>query len=155
MDELDKKILMDLQDDFPLTKRPFKSIADRLGVAEEEVIDRIKRLKEQGIVRRLSASIRHRELGITANAMVVLKVPEDKVEEIGKKLASLKEVTHCYERRIIPGKWEYNLFFVVHCREREECDKLVKKICESMGIKEYKLIYSTKEYKKTYRRLGK
>ena len=155
LDEIDEKILIALQDDFPIAKRPFKEIADKLCIGEEEVIDRIKKLREKGIVRRLSASIRHRKLGIIANPMVVLKVPENKVEETGKKIASFKEVTHCYERKIIPDKWEYNLFFVIHCPEKEECNKLAKKICEAVGVEDYKLIYSTKEYKKTYRRFGK
>ena len=152
MDETDKQILKMLQDNVPLVSRPFLVVAKKLKVSEDEVIQRIKRMIEEGIVRRFSASIDHRKLGISANPLVAWNVPKEKVEEIGEKLASFDEVTHCYERPAIPGKWGYNLFTMLHGYDEEGVEKVVKKISKAVGIGDYELLYSSKEFKKIYKR---
>lgn len=154
MDETDREILKILQDDVPLVSRPFLEVAKKLDIKEEEVIRRIKKMMSEGIVRRFSASIRHRKLGITANPLVAWKVPERRVEEVGEKLASFEEVTHCYERAIIPGKWEYNVYTMIHGYDRDDVKKTAKKLSDAIGIKDYELLYSSKEFKKTYKRYG-
>ncbi len=152
LDETDKQILVLMQDHVPLASHPFQAAAEKLGLTEEEVIDRVRRMMEAGIVRRFSASIKHRKLGITANPMIAWKVPKNKVEETGAKMASFQEVTHCYERAIVPGKWEYNLYTMVHGYDKKSVEETVKKIAEATGVRDYLLLYSTKEYKKTYRK---
>lgn len=152
MDEVDKKILILLQDDFPLVSRPFLEASEKLGVSEDEIIDRVKAMMESGVIRRFSASIRHRKLGITANPLLAFKVPAELVEEVGEKLSAFEEVTHCYERPTIPGKWEYNVFAMVHGYDRKEVEKTVEKIAREIGVEDYNLLYSTKEFKKTYKR---
>lgn len=152
MNEVDKKILTLLQDDFPLVSRPFLEASEKLGVSEDEIIDRIRVMMESGVIRRFSASIGHRKLGITANPLLAFKVPAERVEEVGEKLSAFDEVTHCYERQIVPGKWEYNVFAMVHGYDRKAVEKTVEKIASEVGIKDYKLLYSTKEFKKTYKR---
>ncbi len=152
MNELDKKILTLLQDDFPVVSRPFLEASERLGVSEDEIIDRIKAMMENGIIRRFSASIRHRKLGITANPLLAFKVPAERVEEVGKKLSAFEEVTHCYERLTVPGKWDYNVFAMVHDYDRGEVEKTVEKIAKEIGVEDFELLYSTKEFKKTYKR---
>lgn len=152
LDEVDRKILILLQEDFPLVSRPFQEASEKLGIPEDEIIDRVKKMMESGIVRRFSASIRHRKLGITANPLLAFKVPAERVEEVGEKLSAFDEVTHCYERLTVPGKWEYNVFAMVHGYDRKEVEKTVEKIASEVGIKDYKLLYSTKEFKKTYKR---
>jgi DNA-binding Lrp family transcriptional regulator len=152
LDDIDKKILIALQDNVPLVPRPFLVVGNELGLSEDEVIRRVKRMMDDGVVRRFSASIRHRKLGITANPMVAWKVPSDRVEEVGKKMASFEEVTHCYERPIVPGKWEYNLFTMIHGYDRKSVEEITKRISEATGISDYNLLYSIKEYKKTYKR---
>ncbi|MEE9593898.1 MAG: hypothetical protein V3V92_00700, partial [Candidatus Hydrothermarchaeales archaeon] len=102
--------------------------------------------------RRFSASIRHRKLGITANPMIGWKVPSERVEEVGEKMASFEEVTHCYERPIVPGKWEYNVFTMVHGYDKKSVEETAKRISEETDVKDYRLLYSTKEYKKTYKK---
>ncbi len=154
MDETDREILKILQDDVPLISRPFLEVAKKLDIKEEEVIRRIKKMMSEGIVRRFSASIRHRKLGITANPLVAWKVPERRVEEVGEKLASFEEVTHCYERAIIPGKWKYNIYTMIHGYDRDDVKKTAKKLSDAVGIKDYELLYSSKEFKKTYKRYG-
>lgn len=152
LDELDKKILTLLQDDFPVVSRPFLEASERLGVSEDEIIDRIKAMMENGIIRRFSASIRHRKLGITANPLLAFKVPAERVEEVGEKLSAFEEVTHCYERLTVPGKWDYNVFAMVHGYDRGEVEKIVEKIAKEIGVEDFELLYSTKEFKKTYKR---
>ena len=154
IDDIDKEIIKILQDNFPLTSRPYLEAAKKIGISEEEVLERIKRLKELGVVRRISANIRHRLVGIKANAMVAWKVPKEKVEEVGKMLASFSEVTHCYEREIVPNKWEFNVFTMIHGYSKDEVEEIVRKISEKVGIKDYIMLYSVKEYKKTYKKFG-
>jgi len=149
LDENDKAILKTLQSGIPLVSQPFAEIANKLGVGEEEVLLRIKQLLDKGVIRRFRASIGHRQVGITANAMIVWKVPRVRVEEVGRKMAEFKEVTHCYERRIIPGRWEYNVFSMVHGRNKKMCKDVAEKISEATGINDYVLIFSEREFKKT------
>jgi DNA-binding Lrp family transcriptional regulator len=154
LDNTDKEILKILQDNVPLVSRPFLEVAEKLEISEEEVIKRIKRMMREGIVRRFSASIRHRKLGILANPLVAWKVPKERVEEVGKRLASFREVTHCYERAIIPGKWEYNVYTMIHGYDKKSAEKIAKKLSCAVGIKDYELLYSSKEFKKIYKRYG-
>jgi DNA-binding Lrp family transcriptional regulator len=152
LDETDEAILRIMQDDVPLVSRPFLEVAEKLGIREGEVIERVQKMVDSGVVRRFSASIRHRKLGIKANPLIAWKVPRERVEEVGNKLASYEEVTHCYERPFVPGKWEYNLYTMVHGYDKESVEKLVEKLSRAVGIKDYLMLYSSREYKKTYKR---
>jgi DNA-binding Lrp family transcriptional regulator len=146
-EDLDIKLIKYTQDGLPLTKTPYKDIADGMGMTEEEVIDRLKSLLESGKIRRLAASIAHRKIGINSNAMTVWKVSQDKVEEYGKIMASFEEVTHCYERPTFPG-WEYNVFTMIHGYTDEECENVINSIKEKTGLDDYVMLYSEREFKK-------
>lgn len=148
LSELDKKIIRALQEDLPLTSEPYQDIATNLGTTEEELLEKINLFIEQGIIRRFGAAIRHREAGFTANAMVVWNVEDDRTIEIGKKMASFSEVSHCYERPRYPD-WPYNLFTMVHGKSREECEQIAKKIANVIDVTNYRLLFSTDELKKT------
>ncbi len=128
----------------PLTPRPFQQIAERLGMEEREVLKITSSLIERGIIRRIGVSVAHRELGMTANPMTVLNVPEDRLDEIGQLIAAEPGVTHCYSRK----GWDYNLFFMTHSRTREEARVKVERIMEKTGITDYRSLYSTRELKK-------
>lgn len=145
----DKGIIRELQQDIPVTERPFKVIAEKLGLSEEYLINRIKYYLKKGYIRRFGAALRHREMGLTYNPMIVLKVRENKIEEAGRKLASFKQVTHCYQRR--PQEdFPYNLYAMVHCQHKRECENLLKEILKAVeGIEDYLVLYSTEELKKT------
>ncbi|WP_292463527.1 siroheme decarboxylase subunit beta [Methanolobus sp.] len=152
MDAIDEQILKATQDGIPLTGSPFRDIANRLGLSEEEVVERIRLMKEKGMIRRFGASIGHRDIGILANAMCIWNVPEERVEDVGRIMASFPEVTHCYERPRRP-EWEYNLFTMVHSYTREDCEQVASRISESTGVKDYRLLFSEREFKKTGVRL--
>jgi DNA-binding Lrp family transcriptional regulator len=145
--EIEKKIVKALQNDLPLCPQPFKAIAEEIGISENELLVEIHRLKQQEIIRRFGAIVRHRNLGITANAMVVWRVPKEKSQEIGAIMAAFPEVSHCYERPTYPD-WHYNLFTMVHGKSKDECQKVIAQISERTGIKDYKQLYSTRELKK-------
>ena len=117
-------------------------------MTEDEVVDRIRSMIGEGMIRRLGARINHRNLGIVHNAMVVWKVPGDLVDETGMTMSGYPEVTHCYERECIPGRWEYNLYTVLHGYSREEVEGHIRQISVLTGITDYKILYSIKELKR-------
>jgi len=152
MDKIDLKLLKTIQDGIPIVSEPFKHIAEEVGLSEKEVLERLDSLGKEGAIRRFGASIGHRAIGITANAMCTWNVPDEKVEEVGAIMAGFPEVTHCYERPRYPD-WKYNLFTMVHAYSREECEKIAKEISIATGIKDYSILFSEREFKKTGVRL--
>ncbi|MCZ7399567.1 MAG: AsnC family transcriptional regulator [Candidatus Methanoperedens sp.] len=152
MDEIDKKLLKSTQDGIPIVSEPFKQIAKELALPEEEVLRRLDNLLKDGVIRRFGASIGHRAIGITANAMCTWNVPEEKVETVGAIMAGFPEVTHCYERPRFPD-WRFNLFTMIHAYSRDECEKIAREISIATGIKDYRILFSEREFKKTGVRL--
>ncbi|VVB90129.1 putative HTH-type transcriptional regulator [uncultured archaeon] len=152
MDENDIKLLKSIQDGIPLVSEPFEDIAKKLGIREEEVLKRLENLIDEGVIRRFGASIGHRVIGFTANAMCTWNVPDERVEEVGAIMAGFPEVTHCYERPRFPD-WKYNLFTMIHAYSRQECEKIAKEISTATGIKDYSILFSEREFKKTGVRL--
>jgi len=152
MDEMDIELLKSAQDGIPVVSEPFLKIAEELGISEGEVLGRLENLIKQGVIRRFGASIGHRSIGITANAMCTWNVPDERVEEVGAIMAGFPEVTHCYERPRFPG-WKYNLFTMIHAYSRDECEKIAKEISNATGIRDYSILFSEREFKKTGVRL--
>jgi siroheme decarboxylase len=152
MDKIDIELLKTIQDGIPITSEPFKQISIMLGISEDEVLERLTCMIEEGAIRRFGASIGHRAIGITANAMCTWNVPDDRVEEVGAIMTGFAEVTHCYERPRYPG-WKYNLFTMIHAYSRDECEKVAKEISIATCIRDYSILFSEKEFKKTGVRL--
>jgi DNA-binding Lrp family transcriptional regulator len=123
-------------------------LADKIGIREEDLLEKTQMLKEQGILRRFGATLRHELAGFHANAMVAWRVPEDKVEKSGNLMAGFREVSHCYQRRI-HGEWKYNLFTMIHGKNNKDCEHIAKKIADMVEVNEYVVLLSLKEYKKT------
>ena len=146
--KVEKDLIKIVQEDIPHSLTPFKDIAEKLNISEDEVIEILKKLKKNGVIRRFGAILRHQKAGLKENGMIVWNVPDDKVEEIGTKFASFKEVTHCYERPRFKG-WNYNLYTMVHGKTKEEIENFAKKLSEISEIKDYKILYSVKEFKKS------
>lgn len=148
IDELDKKVIGLIQGDIPLGPRPFAAMAEMIGMSEDEFLERVRSLKERGVIRRFGATLRHQEAGISSNAMVAWVVPEHKVDEVGGMMAEFREVTHCYQRR--PQRdWKYNLYTMIHGDNENECFRIAKRISRVTGIEDYTLLFSEKEFKKT------
>ena len=148
IEDTDKKIIRLIQGDLPMDLRPFKILAERLGISEDEFIERVKSLKRREIIRRFGATLRHQEAGFSANAMVAWIVPEEKIEEVGGVMAAFREVTHCYQRQSYKD-WKYNLYTMVHGDSEEQCYRIAEKMSAETGMTDYILLFSEKEFKKT------
>jgi DNA-binding Lrp family transcriptional regulator len=152
IDGLDLALIRASQEGIKLSSRPYELLGREVDIGEGEVIDRLQRLIEAGAIRRFSATIGHRALGIVANAMIVWRVPEDEVARVGEVMASFDEVTHCYERTP-RQEWPYNLYTVVHSPSREECREVAAEISRKVGISDYQVLFSEREFKKTGARI--
>jgi len=144
----DKILIKQLQEDLPTSLRPFSDLAKGLEMDEGYVIANTQRLMDSSVMRRLGAILVHRKAGFTSNAMGVWIVPEDKVGEIGSMMAEFKEVSHCYHRPVLPD-WPYNLFTMIHGHSDKECQRIMERISEVTGMKDYSLLFSYKELKKS------
>ena len=147
LDSIDRKILVALQGDLDDSPEPYAGIAADVNISETEVIRRIKRMQEDGIIRRIGAMIRHIEAGIGFNGMIVWKVEPDRIEEVGRLMAEFPEVTHCYERPPF-GEKRGTLFTMVHASSEIGCLDIVRLISEKTGVKEYEILFSERELKK-------
>lgn len=136
-----------LQEDIPLTEEPFRPIAEQLGVEEEWIYDSLKRWKDEKKLRGIRAILYHQQAGFTANGMSVWAVPEDKMDEAGKTIASYSEVSHCYQRPTLPD-WNYNLYAMIHAKSQDEVEATAKQISQRIGISDYQILYSVREFKK-------
>lgn len=152
MDERDLELLKAAQEGIILTGRPYQLLGEMVGQSEQEVVERLQSLQDEGVIRRFAATIGHRALGIVANAMIAWKAPEDDVERAGWLLASVDEVTHCYERAKT-ADWPYNLYTMIHSKSREDCLSVARRLSRISGIEEYKVLFSEREYKKTSARI--
>ncbi len=147
LDSIDKKILVALQGDLDSSPEPYSGIASYVNASEADVISRIQRMLEQGIIRRIGAMIRHIEAGIGFNAMIVWRVEPHRIEEVGRAMAEFPEVTHCYERPPF-GKLGGTLFTMVHASSQRGCLEIVQRISENTGIRDYEILFSERELKK-------
>ncbi|MDF2614370.1 MAG: hypothetical protein K0S71_2156 [Clostridia bacterium] len=148
MTELEKAIIRRLQEDLPLVKEPYKHMAAELGISEQEFLDKMSSFKEQKMLRRIGAILHHRTAGFEANAMVVWKVPQQRVAEVTELMISFREVSHCYERQSLP-EWPYNIYTMIHSTHFETCGALIKQIADLTHLDHYEILYSTKELKKS------
>lgn len=147
MDELDKAIICHIQKEIPFIEEPFKFISNELKITEDELIGRIDKLSKAGVIRRIGAILNHRNVGYFANAMVVWSIPEEDIEDIGKIMALQRAISHCYIRATYEA-WPYNLYTMVHAKTKEECNEIIQRLSDLLGINEYEVLYSTKELKK-------
>jgi DNA-binding Lrp family transcriptional regulator len=143
----DKSFIRELQNDVNIISEPFNEQAARLGVSVNDLFRVAKGYQELGIMRRFAAILRHREAGFTANGMVVWKVPENRIDEVGYKLASFSEVSHCYRRPVYPD-WQFNLFSMIHARTIEAAEKMAFEMSAAIGIRDYRILFSSREFKK-------
>ncbi len=128
-------------------REPFAPAAERLGVSQAAVLERLASLRERGALRRVAAILFHRRAGFSANGMGVWQVPEDEVLETGKRMAAFRGVSHCYQRPTY-ADWPYSVFTMAHGRSKEECDAILSSIADATGIHERATLYSSTEFKK-------
>ncbi|MGB8400057.1 AsnC family transcriptional regulator [Bradyrhizobium sp.] len=156
LDSVDRRIVAATQAGLPLVREPYRAIAEQVGIDEAAVIARLKRLLDEGAIRRIGAIPNHYALGFTANGMSVWDVADDAVAGIGAKIGALDEVTHCYQRPRHLPLWPYNLFAMVHGHTREEVRGKVAQIAELIGTaaRSHDILFSTRILKKTGLRIA-
>ncbi|MDP9405805.1 MAG: AsnC family transcriptional regulator [Actinomycetota bacterium] len=137
----------ELQEDLAVDPAPFAAMAARLGTSEDAVVKAAHALVDEGLMRRYAAVLNHRRAGFGANAMSVWNVPDERTDEYGFRLAGYAAVSHCYRRPTYPD-WPYALFGMIHATSKERVEEAVADIRTKTGLNDYRLLYSTKEYKK-------
>jgi DNA-binding Lrp family transcriptional regulator len=145
--EQDKDFIRELQKDMEIIDEPFVKAANNLGITENELFEKMKHYEDNGIMRRFAAILRHRKVGFTANGMIVWKVPEDRISEVGEKLGAFPQISHCYERPTY-SDWPYNVFSMIHCKTQDEAHEMAKTIQDQINVDEYRILFSSREFKK-------
>lgn len=155
MNALDEKIVRATQAGLPLTAEPYAAIAEEVGVSQDELLSRLKAMLDDGRIRRIGAVPNHYALGYTANAMSVWDVADAEVGRLGATVGALPFVSHCYRRpRRLPD-WPYNLFAMVHGRNRAEAERHIHAIRRVLGdaLRAGDALYSVRILKKAGLRL--
>jgi DNA-binding Lrp family transcriptional regulator len=147
LSDRDKEFIRELQKDLNVIAEPFRELASNLRITTAELFAKAREYEEIGIMRRFAAILRHRDAGFVANGMVVWQVPEERIDEVGFKLAGFPQVSHCYRRPIYPD-WRFNLFSMVHARSLQAAEKMAEEMSETIGVKDYQILFSSREFKK-------
>jgi DNA-binding Lrp family transcriptional regulator len=147
LSDLDIAVIRELQGDMPVVPEPYQPAADALGLPVERLLEHLEGMRERGALRRVAAILYHRRAGFSANGMGVWKVPEERIDEIGPRMAAYRGISHCYRRPTYPD-WPYSVFTMAHGRSKEECDAILDRIAEETGIHERAVLYSSTEFKK-------
>ena len=144
-----QSVIHAVQGGLALVPRPYKEVGDRLGWSEKDVLEYLAMMVEKGIIKRLGIVVRHHELGFSANAMVVWDIPDALVDETGETLGQDPRVTLCYRRPRVPGRWPYNLFSMVHGRNRREVLQQVERLAAAGGSRAsaHKVLFSGRRFK--------
>ncbi|MDO8892214.1 MAG: AsnC family transcriptional regulator [Sulfurimicrobium sp.] len=151
MDAIDRAIILATQEGLPLVPQPYHAVAEQVGIAPGEVMERLAAMLESGVIRRIGAVPNHYALGYKANGMTVWDVADERIDELGERIGQLASVTHCYQRpRHLPD-WPYNLFAMVHGHDRAEVEQKARQIDEILGdaCRGHEILYSTRILKKT------
>lgn len=155
IDAVDRRIIVATQAGMPCVAQPYRALAEQLGLAPEEVMARLRRMQDNGIIRRIGAVPNHYRLGFRGNGMSVWDVPDAQVRGFGQVIGALDFVSHCYHRPRHLPYWPYNLFAMVHGRDRAEVMQKVRRIADLLGdaVREHDVLFSTRILKKTGMRL--
>jgi DNA-binding Lrp family transcriptional regulator len=146
--DMDLAVIRNLQGDMPVVPEPYAPAAAAVGVVQETMLEHLESMRERGALRRVAAILFHRRAGFSANGMGVWQVPEDRILELGPRMASFRGISHCYQRPTY-ADWRYSVFTMAHGRSKEECDAILDAIAEDTGIEERATLYSSTEFKKT------
>jgi siroheme decarboxylase len=146
-DEFDIEVIRATQGPQAVVAEPYAPAAERLGLPVERLLDHMRGMVERRLLRRVAAILFHRRAGFSANGMGVWKVPDERILELGPRMAAVRGISHCYQRPTYED-WPYSVFTMAHGRSKEECDAILDSIAEMTGIDERATLYSSTEYKK-------
>ncbi len=146
-DDFDVAVIRALQGDMPVVAEPYAPAAATLNIPQQRLLAHLAGMQERRLLRRVAAILFHRRAGFSANGMGVWKVPEERVMELGPRMASFRGISHCYQRPTY-ADWPYSIFTMAHGRSKEECDAILDSIASETGITERATLYSSTEFKK-------
>jgi siroheme decarboxylase len=146
-DEFDIAVIKALQGDMPVIPEPYRPAADELGIDQPKLLEHLEGMKERKLLRRVAAILFHRRAGFSANGMGVWKVPEGEELAYGKRMASFRGISHCYQRPTY-ADWPYSVFTMAHGRSKAECDAILDAIAADTGVDDRATLYSSTEFKK-------
>lgn len=149
----ERRLIDALDRPLPLTEEPYAAAAQAAGLTQDEALAIIRGWKESGVLRRFGARLRHHAVGYTANGMSVWNVPAELVEAAAAVMTAMPQVSHCYQRRMQPG-WGYNMYAMIHGKSREEVAAVAAEIAQKSGIRDYDILYSVTELKKSAPKYG-
>ena len=151
LDAFDRDLIAATQGGLPLVPRPYEAVGAMLGVPGERVRERLAKMLAEGLVRRIGAVPNHYALGFTANGMSVWDVADERVDELGARIGALPGVSHCYRRPRHLPTWPYNLFAMLHGRDRAEVEGQAREVAKLLGdaCRGHDILYSTAILKKT------
>jgi len=155
IDDTDRRLIKATQAGLPLCPRPYHALADELRIPVDDVLARVRRMRETGVIRRVAAVPNHYALGYRANGMSVWDVPDAAINEAGARIGGLDFVSHSYHRPRHPPDWPFNLFAMVHGRDRGEVKDKVRMISRILGPwdRGHRVLFSTRILKKAGLRL--
>jgi DNA-binding Lrp family transcriptional regulator len=145
----DQQLLAAIQNGLPLTSRPYATLGEQLSLSESEVLERLTRLKQQGLIKRLGVIVKHRELGYQANAMVVWDIPDNDVKDVGARISAFAFVNLCYRRPRHGTQWPYNLYCMIHGKSRETVLEQLQQLTDACGLSVYarQILFSRRCFK--------
>jgi DNA-binding Lrp family transcriptional regulator len=146
-DDFDVAVIRATQGPWPVVAEPYERPAQELGIAVERLLEHMRGMRERRLLRRVAAILFHRRAGFSANGMGVWKVPDERILELGGRMAAFRGISHCYQRPTYPD-WPYSVFTMAHGRSKEECDAILDSIARDTGIEERATLYSSTEFKK-------
>jgi siroheme decarboxylase len=146
-DDFDIAVIRALQGDMPVIPEPYAPAAADLGIPQARFLEHLSGMQQRGLLRRVAAILYHRRAGFSANGMGVWKVPDEQILEVGRQMAAVRGISHCYQRPTYED-WPYSVFTMAHGRSKEECDAILDSIAETHGITERATLYSSTEFKK-------
>jgi DNA-binding Lrp family transcriptional regulator len=147
LSDLDLAVIRSLQGDMPVAPEPYATAAEAIGVDQQRMLAHLESMRERGALRRVAAILYHRRAGFSANGMGVWRVPEERVLELGPRMAAFRGISHCYQRPTYED-WPYSVFTMAHGRSKDECDAILDAIAEETGIEDRATLYSSTEFKK-------
>jgi DNA-binding Lrp family transcriptional regulator len=146
-DDFDVAVIRALQGDMPVVPEPYAPAAAELGITQTAFLEHLAGMQERGLLRRVAAILYHRRAGFSANGMGVWKVPEEQILDVGRRMAAVRGISHCYQRPTY-ADWPYSVFTMAHGRSKQECDAILDSIAATHGITERATLYSSTEFKK-------
>lgn len=154
---IDRALVIATQEGLPVSERPYHIIGEEIGISEDEVISRLEKMLEHGVIRRIAVIPNHYRIGFKANGMTVWNVKDKDIKRLGRQIGELPYVSHCYQRPRHEPYWSYNLFAMVHGTERAQVEERAKKLKAILGdaCLGHEILYSSKVLKKTGMRLSK